>query len=250
MIGFTEARPVLARFAAELAGPEALQLDLRGVSDADRNTARLTWAGRIVDEYRSIVVFSELLGALAEIEAPFSTLATVQALIGDELRHTSMCASAVRALGGFDDLEIDLANLGLPPATGNKASRALEIVVRELVVVETASVYILREYRDATTEPVLGAALGAILRDEARHAAAGFALLDTLVETIPADAFGSVLERLPAIVEDDLAYVSDVYRGGDDGPTGRGLGASIDRAATERALDHARRRLRSLVPSS
>jgi hypothetical protein len=247
MIALGETRPLLARFESAIGG-EPVRVDLRGVSDADREAARLAWAGRIVDEYRSVVVFSELLGALAEIEAPFSTLATVQTLIGDELAHTRLCSGAAEALGGLSDLDIDLADLALPPATEGRASRALEIVVRELVVAETASVHILREYRDETEEPALRALFERILRDEVRHAAAGFALLDVLLGTFPDHAFGSVIDRLPVIVAGDLDYVSEVYRIGDVDPRGRTLGASIDAAAVERALARARGRLSGLLP--
>jgi hypothetical protein len=246
MIALGETRPLLARFEAALGG-DPIRVDLRGVSDADREAARLTWAGRIVDEYRSVVVFSELLGALAELEAPFSTLATVQTLVGDELAHTRLCAGAAEALGGMADLDVDLADLALPPATEGRASRALEIVLRELVVAETASVHILREYRDATEEPALRALFDRILRDEVRHAAAGFALLDVLVASYPRRVFGSVIERLPEIVAGDLEYVSDVYRSGDVDPRGRTLGASIDAGAIERALTRARGRLSGLL---
>jgi hypothetical protein len=37
---------------------------------ADIDAARLAWAGRIVDEYRSVAMFSELLRLLADLEAP------------------------------------------------------------------------------------------------------------------------------------------------------------------------------------
>lgn len=242
MIALGETRPLLARFESALGG-DAIRVDLRGVSDADRESARLAWAGRIVDEYRSVVVFSELLGALAAIEAPFSTLAMVQTLIGDELAHTRLCAGAAEALGGMSDLDVDLSDLALPAGGESRASRALEIVVRELVVAETASVHILREYRDVTTEPALRALFDRILRDEVRHAAAGFALVDALLQSFPKEAFGSVVDRLPSIVAGDLEYVSEVYRTVDGDRRGQALGASIDPDAVERALARTRTRL-------
>ena len=41
-------------------------------------------AGRIVDEYRSVSMFSELLRLLSDLEAPYPALCTVHRLIGDE----------------------------------------------------------------------------------------------------------------------------------------------------------------------
>jgi hypothetical protein len=43
-------------------------------------------------------VFSELLGLLADLEAPFAALCAVQRLIGDELRHTQLAATVVDCL--------------------------------------------------------------------------------------------------------------------------------------------------------
>src|SRR5207302_7861157 len=68
---------------------------LDGLAREDVRAARLAWASRIIDEQRSVVVFSELLCLLAEAQAPLEALATVERLIADEARHVSLCAGVV-----------------------------------------------------------------------------------------------------------------------------------------------------------
>jgi hypothetical protein len=223
---------VLSRFARELDAQAPMSLagltpDLGAHSREDVEAARVAWASRIVDEYRSVVVFGELLVLLARIEAPYPALCAVQRLIGDELRHTHLCADVADLLRGRDDLAIDLRELGLPETDDPPAGRALEIIVRELVVAETESVYALRAYRDATTDPACRAALSILLRDEARHAATGRCLARTLLDGFRPAALGDVPGRLATTAAEDIAFIRGQHRrGARDGP-GRALGACV-----------------------
>ena len=232
MIALEAPDAILHRFTRELATQAPLSIaglspDLDAHSPDDVEAARVAWASRIVDEYRSVVVFGELLVLLARVEAPYAALCAVQRLIGDELRHTRLCADLADMLGGHDDLAIDLRELGLPPSSDPPAGRALEIIVRELVVAETESVYALRAYRDATTDPACRTALSLLLRDEVRHAATGRCLARTLLEAFPRSAFGDVPDRLARTAADDVAFIRAQHRrGASDGP-GRALGACV-----------------------
>lgn len=232
MIDIDPGPGLLARFVRDLESQSPIELgddkpDLSDATAEDIEAARLVWAARIVDEYRSVVVFSELLRLLAEARAPFSALSAVQRLVGDELRHTLYCARAVEWLGGFDDLEIDLEDMGLPPSDDPPQARALEVVVRELVVAETESVIVLRAYRDATTEPVLRRMLDVILRDEVRHAATGRELAKTLLAAFPDAATRDLRARLPQLVTDDLEHIHSIYLASTTNGPGRALGASL-----------------------
>jgi hypothetical protein len=158
---------------------------------------------------------------------PYATLCAVQRLIGDELRHTRLCADAAGWLGGIADLEIDLRELGLPETDHTPAGRALAIVAREVSVAETESVSVLRAYRDATTDPALKAVLAALLRDEVRHAAVGPVLEAALVSHVPASAFGGLLGEIEAIKREDRRDLRALYATVAVGGPGRGLGASI-----------------------
>jgi len=201
---------------------------LDGVHPDDIEVGRLVWAGRIVDEYRSVVVFTELLKLLAECEAPFAALCTVQRLIGDELRHARACAQVVEWLGGFDGLSVDLADLALPARDDSKEGRALEIVVRELVVAETESLVMLRACRDATEQPAIRRVLEMLLRDEVRHAAAGQHLSLLLESSLSGTAIAAVQARLPETIESDRAHIREQYMRTLVGGPGRAVGASLN----------------------
>jgi len=235
MIELASAVPLLQRFVRELdaTSPRSLPAPpcLDSVVDADRDAARVTWAARIVDEYRSVAVFSELLRLLTDLEAPFAALCAVQRLIGDELRHTQLAATVVDWLGGRDDLDIDLRDVGLPPRGDVPAAvRALHIVQRELVVAEEESVHVLGAYRRASSAPAIVATLEVLLVDEVRHAAAGRALLALFHTGHLAAACGDALADLPALAAADRLALRASYRATAIGGPGRALGASIELA--------------------
>lgn len=218
---------VLARPARELLlGLPSVHVARSRYAPAELEAARVVWAGRIVDEHRSVVVFAELLRCLAEIDAPFAAIASVTRLVADELRHATLCADVARALGGIDDLEIDLVGLGLPPDTAHDpVARAREIVVRELVVAERESVTVLAAYRDAASDPAIARVLSCLLLDEARHAATGVALQALLDARFPPSAEETA--RLAQVAARDMLEIRATYEASaSDGP-GRALGASL-----------------------
>lgn len=219
------ARPDLSAFAAE-----------------DVEAARLAWASRIVDEYRSVAVFAELLHLLTDLEAPFPVLCTVHRLIGDELRHTQLTATVVDWLGGSADLAIDLSEVSLPPRPANEPAiaRAVQIIARELVGVEEESIFALAAYRDATTEPAIRAVLDLVLLDEVRHAASGRALLDELSRGPLADACAAELARLAPQLAADREHLRATYRASANGGRGRALGGALELDDLEAIWDRAR----------
>lgn len=232
MIRLAEAPGVLARFVRDLEAQspredDGLRPDLEGASAEEREAACFGWAVRIVDEYRSVVVFTELLSHLAAMRAPYAALATVQRLIGDELRHTRLCAEVASWFGSLDALTIDLEGLELPPWDGAREERALEIVVRELVIGEGESVACLRAYRDATSDPAVRAALSTLLADEVRHYAAGRALERLLEETLPPALVRHTQTRLAPRLAEDVAAIRRAHRAGATGGPGRRFGVSL-----------------------
>ncbi len=236
MIELSTEGGLLRRFVDDLerTTPRAVPArpDLTVYRGEEREAARLAWASRIADEYRSVAVFSELLMLLADLEAPYATLCAVQRMIGDELRHTHLMARVVDWLGGRDDLAIDLADVGLPPrdAGESPATRAVRIVGRELVVAEEESIAVLAAYRDATTEPAIRTVFQIVLADEVRHAAAGRAILAALARAPRTASACSGLDDAMAI---DRAELRVGYRTLAIGGPGRRLGASIELADLE-----------------
>jgi hypothetical protein len=232
MIALEPSRTILDRFVLELDAQAptrrpALAPDLSLGTAEDRDAAQMAWAGRVVDEHRSVIVFSELLTRLARAEAPFDALCAVQRLIGDELRHVRLCAQMSAGFASLGALAIDLEDLGLPPTDAPDAVRALEIVARELVVAEAESVRVLRAYRDAATDPACHAALELLLLDEARHAAAGRALFDRLVAAFDPALLAPLLAELPATLEADRLHIATLHAASATGGPGRCYGASI-----------------------
>lgn len=240
MIDLISESRLLGRFADQLgcrpsdAMPIRAELCGRHSAD-DLEAARIAWATRIADEYRSVAIFSELLGLLTDLEAPFAALCAIQRLIGDELRHTQITAEVVEWLGGAADLEIDLRDVGLPPRKAGEtpAIRALRIVARELVVVEEESIYALAAYRNATTEPVIRRVLDGVLTDEARHAAVGRALLPLFERGALAETTGELRAGLVEMMAADRRDVRAHYRASAEGGPGRALGACIEIADLE-----------------
>ncbi len=194
---------------------------------ADLDAALEAWAGRVVDEYRSVLVFSELLHLLGQIEAPFSNLAAVQRLLGDELRHTRLCADVVRELDVAQRVHIDLTELALPPADDPAVVRAYTIVVRELAVAEQESVRALRAFRDACDEPVLRSVFAILLQDEVRHAALGRHLEQSLRGGFGLDELAT---ELAPRLDEDRASLRTIYRASAVGGPGRRLGACLELA--------------------
>lgn len=221
----------LARFASDLRGERIVApFDVTAYAARDREHARHAWATRIIDEYRSVAVFSELLHLLADLEAPFAALCAVQTLIGDELRHTGWCAEAAGWLGGHDDFEIDLADIGLPErGAQSKARRALDIIGRELVVAEDESIVMFAAYRDATTEPAFRDLLAALLRDEVRHAATGRALMRLFTDGALAPRVTDAdRAEIRVVMSEDRTDLRARYAMTARGGPGRALGASLE----------------------
>lgn len=220
-------RPRRLRAYANDAPLLACRPNLHHATDADREAAFFGWANRIVDEHASVLAFAELFGHLGAIGAPLAALETVQALLTDELRHVRLCAEVASWFGDLDSLEIDLEGLSLPPTDEPRASRALEIVVRELVVGEAESLMALRAYRDATSDPAVREAYAILLYDEARHASAGRNLEAVLRASFDDSVFDPFLARRDRVADADRRHHRAVHRAGATGGPGRAFGVSL-----------------------
>lgn len=224
---------LFARFQRQLDEQAPRQVtmtpDFTVLTDADISAGRHAWSARVVDEHRSVACFSELLMLLAQVQAPAAALVAVQRLIADELRHTQLCRRVARWFGQDGPIEMEAADLTIPGTDDPPAGRALEMVVRELVVAEAESVLAFKAYRDATTDPAVTQVLQILLQDEARHAATGRHLATLLAKTLPAEETASVRARLKETALVDQRYIRNAHRMGATGGAGRAIGASIRR---------------------
>ncbi|MGK3964978.1 ferritin-like domain-containing protein [Sorangium sp. So ce118] len=235
MIDLATDDPILARFARDLDaqasigaadGPGA-RPELDRFTTEDIEHAQLAWSHRVMGEYRGVVIYTELLAALVEAEAPYPALAAVHRIIGDELRHTRLCAEVVGWLGGWESLHLDLGGQRMPRTDDPPAARALEIAARELVLVEEESVRTLHAHVRAAEEPSIWRVFESLLRDEVRHAAAGRSLVALIERSYPEGELAAVQARLHARLPDERRHLREQALARAVGGPGRQLGAKL-----------------------
>jgi hypothetical protein len=148
--------------------------------------ARGEWQERVRTEYRSAQLLGRLLLDTLAAGDPFDAHAGIVDMIGDELRHTALCAGVVRALGASPLLP-DPLELVQPPQflQMTPAARALSIAISLLLVNETLSVAYIRDLRERCEQPVIRAVLDATLADESEHDAFGLEYVRLAIERQP-----------------------------------------------------------------
>jgi hypothetical protein len=115
-----------------------------------------------------------LLGDALGAGTAFDAHAIIVELISDELRHVTLCAGVLQALGATArlpeplELQQPSAFLDMPAA-----ARALAIAIAQLVVNETLSVAYIEDLHARCEQPAIAAVLRATLSDEAGHDAFG-----------------------------------------------------------------------------
>ena len=142
---------------------------------------RLVWTRTAFSEYASAAAFAEIAAALLAAGAPIDLIAAAGDFVVDEIVHTEVAARLAAAVGGAVALEVDLTRLVRPPTTaaaGDPLLAAAELVVRTACVGEALTVPILKLSRRVAGSPLVEAALGAIVADEASHAQLGGWFLD------------------------------------------------------------------------
>jgi hypothetical protein len=138
--------------------------------------ARHAWAVRAVAEYRSMIVFSELIARFAELRLPLPVTTAASRLLQDEARHTELCARAAEALGGDDGAPLEASELRLDRDNLPAHLFVARWTASMFCVGESASVGILETLHQHTTDPCLRVIVGILLRDELLHDRFGWAL--------------------------------------------------------------------------
>jgi hypothetical protein len=160
---------------------ELAELDL-STPDCDATAmehGRLAFRARALDEQRSLVAFSELLGELCEAGAPIDVIGSLTRVVRDEAVHVELCDRMVKRLGGWD---------ASPPSPAwvrsNKRwplrKRILGTILGSLCVGETISVAIFRGCRDGASDETAHVMLTQMLADESFHARFGFYWLEAM----------------------------------------------------------------------
>lgn len=146
-------------------------------------TARQWWR-RSREEYGSIHEFTEVAHVLTTLRAPIGLVGALARLIGDEVRHASLCAQMAEVMlperppEEVFDWTPPRAPWGAPPADGSLTMRwAADAVLCSCCIGETLSRPLLEALATSITDPVPEAVARQILRDEHLHATFGWEAL-------------------------------------------------------------------------
>lgn len=159
----------------------------------DIEVARHAWASRAVAEYRSMIVFGELIARFPELGLPLEVSSAASRLLTDEARHTELCVRVADALGGHEGVDLSARELSLRRDNLPAHLFVARWVTSMFCVGETASVGILQVLLDHTKDVCLRSVLDTLLRDEILH-----------------DRFGWGLARLvlPRLTDDEQEWLA------------------------------------------
>jgi hypothetical protein len=122
-------------------------------------------------------------------------------VVRDELAHARLSHGCLRALGGEDEpVPLGLEDL-LPSPTEGALAEATTLVLRAFCFGETLAVPLFQALRESCTHPAARPVLDRVLRDEARHRAYGWDVLDALLALDPDGVRSLAQARLGGIQE-------------------------------------------------
>jgi hypothetical protein len=143
-------------------------------TNAQVRFAAAAWPMRAAEELRSAQIFRALARAASVAGMPEPWPTRFVATVRDEVRHARLCATVGAQLGAeepqYDARPVQTRLAGLP----DPRLRAAALLLVEVAIGETISMYLFRAGRRVAIEPLTRAALGAIVRDEARHQRLGW----------------------------------------------------------------------------
>ncbi len=138
------------------------------------------WPMRAAEELRSAWVFRALARAarIARVPEPWPT--RFAEAVRDEVRHARLCVAIGNQLGAprpeYDASPVRARLARLP----EPILRTAALLLVEVAIGETISMYLFRAGRRSATEPLTQTALGVILSDEVRHQRLGWTGLASL----------------------------------------------------------------------
>jgi len=154
-------------------------------TDAQVRFARQAWPMRAAQELRSAQIFRALARAarVAGMVEPWPS--RFKSAVRDEVRHARLCANVGARLDAaapeYDDRPVRARLAGLL----NPIMRAAALLLVEVAVGETISMYLFRAGRRSAVEPLTRAALSSIVGDEVRHQRLGWTGLAALWPLLP-----------------------------------------------------------------
>ncbi|MEZ4340028.1 MAG: ferritin-like domain-containing protein [Sandaracinaceae bacterium] len=151
-----------------------------GVTDARmREVGRRSFILRALDEQRSLLAFTELLGELCQAGAPIDVIGALTRVVRDEAMHVDLCDRVVKALGGWEAKVPEPRWVRSDPRQPLQR-RILVTVLGSLCVGETISVHMIKAVRENASDPVTHAVLTRLLKDESFHSRFGWWWLEAM----------------------------------------------------------------------
>lgn len=220
------------------------RLRLSEYSDLDIETARKAWAARAVAEYRSMVVFGELIARFPEVSMPLEVTSAASRLLVDEARHTELCSRLADALGGHEGAVLEDKDLALRRENLPAHLFVARWVCSMFCVGETASVGVLQLLLRYTSDPCIAGVVRILLRDEILHDRFGWGLARLILPRLTEeeqDWLAADLARTFAFYDESHGASGD---GGEVLPFHLGLAPAGERSASFRQIAEER-----IVPS-
>jgi hypothetical protein len=160
------------------------RFDAGSLRDSVREELRRAWSARVVAEYRSMVVFSELIARLPEAGLALEVSCAASRLLSDEARHVDLCANLADRLGGSADATVSRADLRFSDEGLSAELFVARWTLSMMCVGECASVALLRALADAAEDPCVSQVLDTLYRDEVLHDRFGWALAREIVPAL------------------------------------------------------------------
>ena len=140
---------------------------------------RRAWLLRTMDEYRSMVGFSEMTHIAAAMHAPIDVVACSSRVVRDEVRHVEICSTLMDRLGGQKEVNAKPNYVRTNPKHQYRV-RAMQLAIGSCCIGETISVIMLAGVREQASDPVAHAALTQMLKDESFHSRFGWLWLESM----------------------------------------------------------------------
>ncbi len=154
-------------------------LDVRALPPALVASARRTWTEVALNEYRAVLLFTDVVRALAVAKAPLDVVGMASDFLADECVHVELASRLAGELGGGVAFDVDLDAVVPPPDRAlSPLQRANEIVLCVSSIVEAFSGGTALGSRNVASHALPRAIFDRILADEAHHRRLGALYFD------------------------------------------------------------------------
>ncbi len=187
--------------------------ELAAYTAAQLRFAVAAWPLRAAEELRSALIYRALTRASRATALEASWTARFAAVVGDEVGHARLCASVGARLGAATPhYDAEQVRARLAPLR-DPLDRTAALLVTEVAIGETISMWLFRAGRRATIEPLARAVLEQIVGDEVRHQQLGWDALAALWPSLdPARRVGLQREASRALASSEQQIAVPVLR--------------------------------------